>query len=252
MTQAGVSEGFAPASGNYFFLKDGLGSITEVANSTGQVVQRYSYSNFGKIFKIENGGVDKTTNPDIKSPFTYTNRGYDSESGLYYYRARYYDAHSGRFLQEDPDPGKLSNPIAFSSKYIYGNSNPVTYSDPTGRFGFIAALAWTGVYTAAISAVQASLQKGNWSDNFFKNWTVNFTLSAIGLGVHGAMSGFNAAYSLGWGGVYSGAARGLLDSLLVFFKALQALILLPDSFTGMKLGILSTLQYLVDFKEENH
>jgi hypothetical protein len=85
VTQAGVSEGFAPTSGNYFFLKDGLGSITEITNSIGQVVQRYSYSSFGKIFKIENGGVDNTESPDIKSPFTYTNREYDSESALYYY-----------------------------------------------------------------------------------------------------------------------------------------------------------------------
>ncbi|MBI4640627.1 MAG: RHS repeat-associated core domain-containing protein [Candidatus Tectomicrobia bacterium] len=36
------------------------------------------------------------------NPYTYTSREYDAESGLYYYRARYYDPRSGRFLSEDP------------------------------------------------------------------------------------------------------------------------------------------------------
>jgi len=77
------------------------------------------------------------------------------------YRNRYYDAHSGRFLQEDPDPGKLNNPITFNSKYIYANNNPVMYSDPTGRFGFLAALAWTAVYTAGISAIKLLCRMGS-------------------------------------------------------------------------------------------
>ncbi|MFY7994181.1 MAG: RHS repeat-associated core domain-containing protein [Bacteriovoracaceae bacterium] len=65
------------------------------------IVQHYVYSSFGKILKVMNGSVDNTANPLIKTNFAYTNREYDSESGLYYYRARYYDASSGRFLQED-------------------------------------------------------------------------------------------------------------------------------------------------------
>jgi hypothetical protein len=47
-------------------------------------------------------------------------------------------------LQEDPDPGKLSSPITFNSKYIYANGNPMKYRDPNGRFAleiiYIAAL----------------------------------------------------------------------------------------------------------------
>ena len=36
------------------------------------------------------------------NPFTYTGRRLDSETGLYYYRARYYDAQLGRFISRDP------------------------------------------------------------------------------------------------------------------------------------------------------
>ncbi|MFA5528557.1 MAG: RHS repeat-associated core domain-containing protein, partial [Peptostreptococcales bacterium] len=61
-------------------------------------------------------------------------REFDSESGLYYYRARYYDAHSGRFLQEDPHPGIKISPNTVYSKYVYTTNSPVNFGDPTGRF----------------------------------------------------------------------------------------------------------------------
>ncbi len=38
----------------------------------------------------------------VINPHTYTGREYDAESGLYYYRARYYNPTIGRFLSEDP------------------------------------------------------------------------------------------------------------------------------------------------------
>jgi RHS repeat-associated protein len=97
------------------------------------VVQRYSYSSFGKIFKIENGGVDNTESPDIKSPFTYTNREYDFEIGLYYYRARYYDPALGRFLTEDPHPGERGTPASVLIRYGYVENNPISNIDPDGR-----------------------------------------------------------------------------------------------------------------------
>jgi len=49
VTSHGVSKGIAPSSGSYFFLKDGLGSIIDITNSSGNIVQHYVYSSFGKI-----------------------------------------------------------------------------------------------------------------------------------------------------------------------------------------------------------
>ncbi len=48
---------------------------------------------------------------------------------------------------------------------------------------------------------------------------MDFSLSAIGLGVHGAMTGFSATYSLGWGGVYSGTATGAAGFSFGFFQS---------------------------------
>ncbi|MEM7477703.1 MAG: RHS repeat-associated core domain-containing protein [Planctomycetota bacterium] len=64
----------------------------------------------------------------VTSPYTYTGRRFDSESGLYYYRARYYDAKLGRFLSRDP--------IGFEGSqwnlYEYVNCAPLAWTDPFG------------------------------------------------------------------------------------------------------------------------
>lgn len=111
-------------------------------------VQHYEYSSFGKLALITDGnGNDVTQNPPIEPYFSYTGREYDRESGLYYYRARSYDANVGRFLQIDPDPGYLNRPLTFTSQYIYVLNGPVNFTDPSGRslFGDFGKAAWNNV-----------------------------------------------------------------------------------------------------------
>src|SRR6266404_2978415 len=76
-----------------FYDADGIGSITSLSNSTGTLVQTYGYDSFGKQI---------TSSGSLTNPFQYTARELDSETGLYFYRARYYDPNVGRFLSEDP------------------------------------------------------------------------------------------------------------------------------------------------------
>ena len=103
----------------YWYHADGLGSIVALSDKHGFEAQEYSYDSFGNI-KSENGIVDQ--------PYTYTGREWDKETGLYYYRARYYDPLTGRFMQKDP--------IGFSAGdvnlYRYVGNNPVNFLDPFG------------------------------------------------------------------------------------------------------------------------
>ncbi len=117
----GIDEPIAMLRNNqtYYYHADGLGSIIAITNSAGQVVQRYEYNSFGEITYVQD--------PNFLQPYTYTGREYDNESGLYYYRARYYDAKVGRFITQDP--------IGFAggiNKYIYVNNRPTIFIDPTG------------------------------------------------------------------------------------------------------------------------
>jgi RHS repeat-associated protein len=75
-------------------------------------------------------GRGKEIDPEdgIPNPYTFTGREFGLDTGLYYYRARYYDPHLGRFLQEDP--------IGFIGEmnlYTYVLNNPVNYIDPYGQ-----------------------------------------------------------------------------------------------------------------------
>jgi len=92
---AGIDEPLAmiKAGQTYYYHTDGLGSITALTDQSGQIVQKYEYDSFGEIISI--------SDPSFIQPYTYTAREYDPETGLYYYRARYYDAGIGRFISED-------------------------------------------------------------------------------------------------------------------------------------------------------
>ncbi len=101
-----------------YYQQDGLGSVTSLSNSTGTLANTYTYDAFGNL----TASTGTTVNP-----FQYTGRDYDSETGLRYYRARYYDSITGRFLSEDP--------IGFYgglNLYPYVKNGPIDFVDPTG------------------------------------------------------------------------------------------------------------------------
>ena len=107
------------AGATLFYHQDGLGTVTDLTDSTGATAKSYSYDAYGTI-------VDQTGTVD--QPYTYTGREFDSESGLMYYRARYYDPNTGRFLQKDP--------IGFNggdlTLYGYARQNGTNRIDPFG------------------------------------------------------------------------------------------------------------------------
>jgi RHS repeat-associated protein len=73
-------------------------------------------------------GEQHTAQNFRSKPLQYTGRPLDGETGLYYYRARYYDPEIGRFISEDP--------IGFAGGinfYAYVGNNPLVYNDPTGN-----------------------------------------------------------------------------------------------------------------------
>jgi len=106
----------------YYYHADGLGNIVAITDANMQVVQRYSYESFGRV---------KASDRSFKNIYTYTGREWDSEIGLHYYRARYYDPMGGRFISKDP--------IGFSggdvNLYGYVGNSPVVWVDPYGLSG---------------------------------------------------------------------------------------------------------------------
>ena len=103
------------------------------------MVQTYEYDSFGKVHDNMNA---------IKQPYTFTGREWDKEIGLYYYRARYYDAETGRFVSFDPILRGFSHveevgcresitsfPLEQPQKlhpYAYVENNPLNLTDASG------------------------------------------------------------------------------------------------------------------------
>jgi RHS repeat-associated protein len=101
-----------------FYHADGLGSVTSLSNTAGSLAQTYQFDSFGK---------QTAASGSLTNPFQYTAREFDSETSLYYYRARYYDPTNGRFISEDPI--RLEGAANF---YAFVSNDPIDHDDPSG------------------------------------------------------------------------------------------------------------------------
>lgn len=140
-------------AGDKTYLTDALGSITAQADNTGAVTQRYSYSAYG-----ETTGTPATAQTD-SNPVQYTGRENDG-TGLYYYRARYYDPQLKRFTQSDPIG--LGGGI---NTYAYVNGNPVSYYDPYGLWAWGDPIPQGAVDFSAGFGDTLSFGLTNWARN---------------------------------------------------------------------------------------
>ncbi len=105
----------------YYYHFDGLGSVVALSDSNGDTVQTYEYSIYGQVAASE---VEFLTNP-----YMFTSQRFDIETGLYYYRARYYNPYTGRFMQTDP--------IGYGDGinwYVFCGNNPIGRVDPYGLY----------------------------------------------------------------------------------------------------------------------
>lgn len=109
----------------YWHHTDPQGSVIGTSGANGAPQDLTNYSPHGEFGNKPNG--DPITLPPANSPFGYTGRQYDFATGLYQYRARYYDSELGIFLSMDPI-GTKDDP----NLYVYVGLDPVNATDPTG------------------------------------------------------------------------------------------------------------------------
>ena len=108
-----------------WFLKDNEGTIRDVAQynsgtNTTTVVNHLKYDSFGNITSQSNSAY-----PPL---FAYTGQMWDAAAGLFYYHARWYDAHTGRFVSQDP----IKFAAGDANLYRYLRNSPTNATDPTG------------------------------------------------------------------------------------------------------------------------
>lgn len=173
-------------SEDYYYHYDGLGSVIALTDSDGHLAESYSYDVYGRA------NITST----LGNSYLFTGRQYDPETGLCYYRARYYSPSIGRFLQTD-SVGYISSINLY--KYCY--NNPVNYKDSDGRTPTAAIGAIAGGIIGG--AAYAIFHQGDW------NWS-QFGGAVLGGAVTGGVAGLTLGASLlpsigyGAGGAFLG------------------------------------------------
>lgn len=164
---AGIDEPLSElrSSAVSYYEQDGIGSVTSLSNIAGSLANTYVYDSFGSL---------TSSTGSVTNPYQYTGRDYDPETGLRYYRARYYDPAAGRFISEDP--------IGFDGGenfYAHVQNHPTDLVDPFGL-------------AMCIYSVQAHMMVC-YKDQDFMNWLKNgekgSPANPVQLGPEGVNSG---------------------------------------------------------------
>jgi RHS repeat-associated protein len=101
-----------------YYEQDGLSSVTSLSNSSTTLANTYTYDSFGRL---------TASTGTLTNPLQYTGRDFDQETGLGYYRTRYYNYSVGRFINEDP-----ARFMGGSNFYPYVGNSPIRLADPYG------------------------------------------------------------------------------------------------------------------------
>ena len=118
----------------YYYRKNAQNDIILLLDNSGTVVVKYRYDAWGKCV------VDATTtNTELANlnPFRYRSYYFDTETGFYFLKTRYYDPEIGRFMTIDSISYLAPYKTNGLNLYAYCNNNPIKYIDFTGNFAWI-------------------------------------------------------------------------------------------------------------------
>lgn len=112
-----------------WYYRDGQGSVSAVADNSGNLLEAYEYTAQGH-FQITNGSGTVLSATAIGNDLLYAGYRYDAETGNYFCNARYYSPTLGRFLNRDPlDGAEFSQG---TNLYAYCGNNCANETDPSG------------------------------------------------------------------------------------------------------------------------
>ena len=165
--------------GEYYYFHDGLGSVTDILNSSGVRVNQYDYYAYGSDYGTPTEG--------ISNRYKFTNRSHDMWSGLYYNRMRYNNTAIGRWSQWDP---------ANQSPYLY--LSPVNATDPMGLF--MIRQGFAGLVDANIFLNGGVAADPTQADFLVNGGAAPDPAQFPGPWVNGGIDGGIAQADWGWGG----------------------------------------------------
>ena len=160
-------------TGNLYYIhKDNLGSFEKVTNSSGTVVDSYSFDAWGNRRDVDDWRYAEDN--DVTHLFSrgFTGHEHLDEFGLINMNGRCYDPLIGRILSPDPnlqDPTNMQN----YNRYSYCLNNPLKYTDPSGYNFF------SNIYNF-FSSIDINWGSGNVDDGSLSHFTLSSGLLRYG------------------------------------------------------------------------
>ncbi len=117
---------YGSTTNTYTYLTDHLGTVHAIADAAGRIVEQYRYDAWGRTTVYEGNGAPLAQSA-LGNCFAWQGREISWSTGLYYFRARWYDPVTGRWLSNDP--------IGISgglNQYVFCANNPICFVDPMG------------------------------------------------------------------------------------------------------------------------
>jgi RHS repeat-associated protein len=134
----------------YIYHSDHLGSSSFLTDAAGDPTQHLQYMPFGETF------VEQRSITSYYTPYTFSAKERDLETGYSYFGARYYDADISIWLSVDP----MSDASRSMSPYNYCYLNPIVVIDPDGNTG-IRAKDYSELLTEIETGVSSSAENQN-------------------------------------------------------------------------------------------
>ncbi len=178
-------------SAEQYYHHDAMGSTVNLTEPDGTLLVSYRLDPWGHIRNQTGTSVNRQI---------FTGQEHDTNTGLIYFGARYYDPDTARFITQDTYLGRIGTPPSLN-RYLYAYANPTAYVDPNGNFAVMAYLGWTAFNTAVDTLIDYGCHKYlggegdfNWGGAIAQNFALNFATGGIGgklkrfgkIGYHGA------------------------------------------------------------------
>ena len=171
----------------YVYRKDIQGNIVAIIDCNGNVVVQYKYDAWGNHAVLDAGGsdIEFATHIGNLNPFRYRGYYYDTETGLYYLKSRYYDPEVGRFISIDGISYLDAETVNGLNLYAYCLDNPVMFIDLGGCFAISLTVGLIALFgLLAVGTIEAIYHPiGNfltWGYNSLSNAFSNINWGSSG------------------------------------------------------------------------